>query len=328
MTEEKLQKIYRKIRIAIFLIPALVVAIGVYLVLFPIDEYKYFPDDPKLSKFEVARDRGANRLSFGVFPLRDYRYIELTMKFDEIESAKCRNQNPEVTLAKTYQAYLYPTGDVISTPERLREILFEGNRSKFPNGSLLHLKPTNEVFLISRGKKILFPGPEILTAFGYSFDDLTEVEQSDIDLFPNADQRVFLWTMPHPDGAIFQSFPSHSLSIVSEGKKYPIESKGLLDEVWPENFAIPVSDFSPEDNLQCSGNDGAEKIACRFDGMNLAGIGGYYFFTVGFPESCPVENMQPENSRIRFFSEKSVATAKESLRNIAISVLNRYLYQP
>jgi len=327
MTEEKLEKIYRIIRVAIFFIPVVVIVVGAYLVFFPIDAYNFYPDSPKLSKFNIEKNSDSNQLTFGVFPLRAYRYIDLSMTFKKSEKANCNNAAPEVSLAKTYQAFLYPTADAIESEDQLRSLLFDGNKTKYPNGSLLHLKPTNEVFLITHGKKILFPGPEILQAFGYSFNNLIDVQQSDIDQFPNADQRVFLWTMPHPDGTIFQSFPSHALYLASNGKKYPIASKDLLNSVWPENYAIPVSDPRPENTLKCSGNNAAKGISCQFDGSKLSGIGGYYLFSVNFPTNCIVDNIHPGDAQIRFSSERSLATIKDSLKNIAASALNRYFYK-
>jgi hypothetical protein len=327
MNEEKIEKIYRTARIIIFSIPALAVLIGLYLILFPVDFYNFYPDDPKLSKFEISKNPDKNQLTFGVFPWRHFRYIDLTLNFKKSEKISCQKANPEVWLEKTYQAYLYPAAETITTPDQLRNFLFDSNKTKYPNGSLLHLKPTNEVFLISRGKKILFPGPEIFTAFGYSFDNLTEVDQSDIDQFPDADQRVFLWTMAHPDGTIFQSFPSHSLFLVFEGKKYPIASQDLLDEVWPENFTIAVSDPDPENILKCSAKEGIKKIFCQFDSTKLSSLGGFYYFSVNFPADCSINAVHPGNSRIRFSSERSLATVKDSLKNIAASVLNRYFYK-
>lgn len=327
MTEERLEKIYRIVRIAIFAIPALVVIVGLYLVLFPIDAYNFIPGNSKLSKFDITKDTDANQLSFGVFPLRIFRYVELSMNLKASEKANCQNANPEVTLSKTYQAYLYPTADTITTEDQLHNYLFDGNNTKYPNGSLLHLKPTNEVYLISHGKKILFPGPEILQGFGYSFSNMTDVEQSDIDLFPDADQKVFLWTMAHPDGTIFQSFPSHSLYLIFDGKKYPIDSKDLLDKAWPQNYTIPVSDQNPDNVLKCSTKNGTNGISCRFDSSKLADIGGYYFFTVNYPANCSVDNVHPGNSQIRFLSDRSFSTVKNSLKNIAASALNRYFYK-
>jgi hypothetical protein len=327
MTEEKLEKIYRIIRVLIFFIPLIVVVIGAYLVFFPIDNYNFYPNDPKLSKFDIEKNSDSNFLTFGVFPLRTYRYIDLSMTFKKSDKSNCVSAAPEVSLAKTYQAFLYPIADTISSEDQLRSLLFDNNKTTFPNGSLLHLKPTNEVFLITQGKKILFPGPEILQAFGYSFDNLIDVNQSDIDQFPNADQRVYLWTMSHPDGTIFQSFPSHTLFLVSDGKKYPILNKDLLNSVWPQNYAIPVSDFNPNDTLKCETKNTADRISCQFDGSTLSGIGGYYLFKVNFPENCAVDNVHPAASKIRFSSEKSFATIKDSLKNIVASVLNRYFYK-
>jgi hypothetical protein len=156
---------------------------------------------------------------------------------------------------------------------------------------------------------------------------LIDVEQSDIDQFPNADQRVFLWTMPHPDGTIFQSFPSHALYLVSDGKKYLIADKDLLNSVWPENYAIPVSDPHPENTLKCETISAAKGISCQFDGTKLSDIGGYYLFSVTFPKNCTVDNIHPNSSQISFSSEKSFATVKDSLKTIAASALNRYFYK-
>lgn len=327
MTEEKLGKIHRAIRIAIFAIPVLaIVAVG-YLILFPIDIYRLYSDNPNLSKFEIRKNTATNEISFGVFPVRDHRFVELRMNFKKDGLESCQPANIETAAEKTYQAYLYPTADVITDQNRLKDLLFSANKTKYPNGSLLHLKPTNEVFFISRGKKILFPGPEIFQAFGYSFDNLTDVEQSDIDRFSDADQRVFLWTMPHPEGTIFQSFPSHALYLALDGKKYPIADESLLEEVWPEFYAVPVSDPDPANRLGCPSAAVNGRINCRFDSTRLSGIGRYFLFTLQFPDGCPVENLQAGDSQIRFISEKSIATMKESARNIAASVLNRYFYK-
>src|SRR4030042_7057919 len=257
MTEEKLKMIYKLVRIIIYLIPAFVVAAGLYLVLFPVDSYYFYPDNPKLSKFEIIRNDETNQLSFGVFPMRDYRYIELTMNFEGDRQVDCLPASAGVAIEKTYRAFTFPAAEPVENADQLHQLIFENNRTKYPNGSLLHLRPTNEVFLISRGKKILFPGPEIFQAFGYSFDNLTEVEKSDIDQFPDADQKVFLWTMPHPDGTIFQAFPSHSLYLVLDGKKISIVDKDMLAGIWPGYFSIPVSDFSEKNKEKCE-NEGTK----------------------------------------------------------------------
>jgi hypothetical protein len=326
MTEERLTKIYKYIRIVIFVIPVVVIIVGFYLVLFPVDSYSYYPNDQKLSKFDISKNTDSNEISFGVFPERSYRYIDLQMNFGKNISSNCLS-GANVTLSRSYQAFLYPTADPITNSDQLKDILFEGNKTKYPNDSLLHLKPTNEVFLISHGKKILFPGPEIFTAFGYNFDNLVDVEQSDIDQYPNADQKVFLWTMPHPDGTIFQAYPSHSIYIIFNGEKHQIEDKNLLDAVWPGNYTIPVSDFDPENNLKCPVKSGTTQINCRFDSAMISDTGHYYYFSIKFPENCRVAEVFPAKSKIQFHSERSVATIKDSLKTIAASILTRYFYK-
>jgi hypothetical protein len=327
LREEKMEKIYKAARIAIFAIPALVVIIGMYLVLFPVGTYNFYPDNQKLSKFEITKYAGEKKLSFGVFPLRSYRYVELSMNFKKNERASCQASSAEVNLQKTYQAFLLPSGETIANEDQLREILFDSNKTKFPNGSLLHLNPTNEVFFVSHGQKILFPGPEIFQAFGYSFDNLVEVQKSALDPLPDADQKVFLWTKPHPDGTIFQAFPSHTLYVVSDGKKYPIANKELLGKVWPENYFVPVSDPDTENIVKCQATSSQNSIFCRFDSTMLSGLGRYYHFSVKFPANCALESVHPDDSRIRFFSERSMETIKISFQTIAASALNRYFFK-
>jgi hypothetical protein len=327
MTEEKLEKFYKKVRIIIFAIPAIVVLAGLYLALFPVDSYYYYSNNQKLSKFGIDKNIDSNNLYFGIFPARSYRYINLSLNLKKSEKRNCQPSEAEVALDRTYRAFLLPVGDPIDNEQQLHDFLFDSNKTKYPNGSLLHLKPTNEVFLISRGKKILFPGPEIFTAFGYSFDDLVEVEQSDIDQFPDADDKVFLWSMMHPDGTTFQAYPSHSLFLVFDGKRHPISSKDLLNQIWAENFTIPVGDYRPDESLKCSIEDEASNIDCRFDSSLISSTGRYYFFTVKFPDQCQIENVHPDRARITFSSEKSMATVKDSLKTIVASILNRYFYK-
>jgi hypothetical protein len=327
MTEEKLEKIYRVLRIAIYAIPAAVILGGLYLVLFPVDSYKFLAGDPKLSNFDIEKDSGANRLSFGVFPARTYEHISLELNLKNSSQSQCNNSNTEIALSKTYKAFLYPNANPITSPEQLHDFLFRGNKTNYPNGALLHLKPTNQVFFISQGKKILFPGPEIFTAFGYSFDNLIDVDQSDIDQLPDADQKVFLWTMAHPNGTIFQAFPSHSLYLIFEGKKYPIESRDLLDSAWPQIRPIAVSDYDPSSTVKCVSKNRSGSIYCQFDSSQVSETGRYYFFSVTFPQNCPVQDIHPGKSSISFYSERSLLTVKNSLRTIAASILNRYFYK-
>jgi hypothetical protein len=319
------------LRFIIYLIPVASVVIGLYLILFPIESFNYYSDKPSLSKFEFMKNIDANEIRFGVFPLRNHRFINLKINSAQTEKDSCRKNPPSVYLERTYQAFLYPDGGTVNSKEELKDLLFADNNTEYPNGSLLHLKPTDEVFFISHGKRILFPGPEIFFSFGFNFDNLNEVDQSTIDQFPEADDKVFLWTNPHPDGTIFQGFPSHSLYLALNGRKYLIPSPEILKDLWPNYYTIPVDDISPENKTECrpSEKDYAQgAVACSFDTNNLPlSIGKYYLFTVKYPDSCPVSDIHPENARINFIAERSYATIKDTIRTIFASVLNRYIQQ-
>ncbi len=331
MTEEKLNKIYRIIKIIIYTIPAMVVLTGLYLILFPIDVYKYYPNQPEKSKFKIEKNNGANEISFGIFPSREHRFVDLEIRLDKSTAKNCLEKNLDIHLEKTYRAFLYPEGESIDSKKKLKKIIFDGNNTKYPNGSLLHLKTTNEVFLISRGKKILFPGPEIFEAFGYSWENLISVDKSVIDQFPNHEKKNLIWSHHHPDGTIFQAFPSHELYIIVDNVKRRIVSKELLDKVWPKNYSIAVSDPNPKDRLACniaSKDLSSKKITCRFDSkLLMSSLGGYYLFSSKIPSDCNIKDIYFKNAKITLVTEKSIATAKSSLKNIITSIVNRYVYK-
>lgn len=325
--ENRLETIYKTLRFFIYLIPFLAIIIGSYLIFFPIDIYRFYSDNPNASKFEFEKDLKKNELSFGIFPVRESRFAEVSLNLKNSDSKPCSAEL--ISLRKTYKAFLFPEGEEITDTGKLREIIFSDNKTKYPNGSLLHVKSTNQVFFISRGQKMLFPGPEIFEAFGFSFDNLTDVDMATIDEFKDADVGVFLWTIAHPDGTIFETYPSHRLYVVHDGKKYPIASKELLKEVWLDFYTIAVSDENSDENLTCQPVQRrfSKKLFCRFDLQSLPGIGRYYLFTAKFPLKCPAADIHPDDSQVRYISEKSSAAFKTSLKTIAASVLNRYFYK-
>jgi hypothetical protein len=326
---EQIKSIYKYLRIAIYFIPFAAIFFGGFFILFPIDTYNYFTTNPTISKFEPLKNELTNTSSFGIFPLRSFRDINLKLDLKEIENKNCGNFLG-ITLTKTYSAFLLPDGTPINSQDELKQILFENNKSKYPNGSLLHLKPTNEVFFVSHGKITLFPGPEIFQALGFSFDNLTDVDKATTDLFPVSDTRVFKWTDPHPDGTIFESYPTHRIYMISNGTKRLIESKGLLDGVWPQNYTIPVDDPANLKSQTCKVSSqelASGQIKCAFDNNALGSLGKYLNFTLTPAEGCKINSIDVKQAEIKLVSTKTVETAKQSMQGIAASVLNRYFYK-
>ncbi len=321
------EKIYKFLRFIVYLIPLAAFVTGAYLVFFPIDVYRFRPDQPDASKFTFAKNPDKNEMSFGIFPLRESRFAQVSVSFEKNAKA-CPAESPSINLRKTYKSFLSPDGEVIADAEKLHGMIFADNPTKYPNGSLLHVKSTNQVFFISRGQKMLFPGPEIFEAFGYSFDNLTDVDAATINDFKDAQDEVFLWTMSHPDGTILESFPSHRLFLVFEGKKYPIGSEEILKEVWPDFYAIAVGDESADNTLTCNPRKNSSgSVSCQFDLKLLSGIGRYHYYMIDFPQNCPVASVQPDYSEVRYVSEKSLPVFKQSLREIASSIFSRYFYK-
>ncbi|MDD5489952.1 MAG: hypothetical protein PHP25_04720 [Candidatus Moranbacteria bacterium] len=327
MTSASLEKIYKIVRIIIFAVPVFTILLGMYLILFPVESFGYSASQPENSKFEIAKNESQNKISFGVFPTLNHQYIDLSIDFGKIGSSSAEKPT-QITIEKTYQAFLYPDGEPIKDKGELRDLLFRDNKSPYPNGSLLHLKPTDEVYLLTDGKKILFPGPEIFRAFGYNFDNLAEVEKSTLDQFPNADDRVFLWTHPHPNGTLFQAYPSHKIYLVVDGKKREIENVQDLSNLWPNYFTIPVDDAEKNNQFVCPPDAQQTKngkVFCRFDRQKMpSSLGGYYNFALKYPDSCPIAGVNIEKASIRLVTGKTFATVKDSFRSIFASVLNRY----
>jgi hypothetical protein len=327
MHSDQIERLYKFLRVVIYAFSISVIAASVFLILFPVERFTYSAADPTVSKLDPKANEAGNEISFGAFPTLEHKYADLEIKIGDA-NGPCAKNSPEISLEKTYQAFLFPDAEPVNEQSELRDLLFSDNKSEYPNGSLLHLKPTNEVYLLTDGKKILFPGPEIFRAFGYSFDNLVEVEKSALDQFPDADNRVFLWTISHPDGTIFQAFPSHKLYIISDGKKREIKNPDVLKEIWPQSFSIPVNDIDPNNALFCQipGSDLKKgRLFCRFDRDKLPSLlGGYYRFSLKLPENCPASEIQIKNISLRLVSEKTFATVKNSLRMIFGSILNRY----
>jgi hypothetical protein len=326
---EKIKSIYKYLRLAIYVIPFAAIILGAFFILFPVDNYAYFSTDPAASKFEIKKNETANVSNFGIFPLRSFQNINLKLNLKEIDNKACRN-SIEIALTKTYSAFLLPEGKPISDKNELKQILFEGNNTEYPNGSLLHLKPTNEVFFVSLGKITLFPGPEIFQALGFSFDYLTDVDKATLDLFPISDTKVFNWTDPHPDGTIFESYPTHRIYIISNGEKRLVENKEILDEAWPQNYTIPVDDPENLKSQICKASAkelDSGQIICNFDNNALGSLGKYLNFTLKPAEGCRINSMNVKQAEIKIVSTKTMETAKQSMQGVAASILNRYFYK-
>lgn len=316
-------------RVIVYAFPVVVVAFGLYFILFPSEVFRYYASQPSISKFEIQKNTQSNEISLGVFPHMPNRFIDFSMTMKDVQKSKCQNISPTVTLEKIHEAFLDPIGDQIADADELKQYLYKDNNSDYPNGTLMHVKTTDQVSLISEGKKILFPSPEIFRAFGYDFNNLTDVDQATLDQFPDAENKVFSWSMRHPADTIFQAYPSHKIYLIAGDQRHEIMSKDILDAVWPKNYTIPASDSETETKQVCNPSikQGSNlNLSCRFDNLLFSqSFGGFYYFSIKIPDACLVDDLHPDTVSVAFVSEISPGAVKNSLRNIFASVLNRYL---
>jgi hypothetical protein len=237
----------------------------------------------------------------------------------------------ELHLEKTFKAFLYPDGSAINTEDDLKKHLFDNDTTDYPNGSLLHVKQTNEVFILTHGKKMLIPSPEIFSNFGWSWDNLVDVDQSVTDSLPNTSPYFISLIRPHPAGVIMKAYPSGQYYLIGDSEKYAITSKSLVDEIWNDpqkEYSIAVNDQSDSHTLSCSipsASLEAGSFDCTFDEYNLVGsIGKSYHFYIDFPRSCDISKIHFTDINMSFVTDKSTTTVKQSLQNIILSLINRY----
>jgi hypothetical protein len=326
--DNRIEKLYKTLRILIYLAPAVLIIYGIYIILFPNELFNFDSVSPNSSEILIQKDSTANNISLGIYPIQSHRYINLSIDTKATSKANCKKAIPNITLQKTHQAFLDPVGDQITNEDQLKQYLFDGNNSDYPNGTLLHSTATDQVFLIAKGKKILFPTPEIFRSFSYSFDNLTDVDQATLDQIPNAEINVFSWSIPHPDGTIFETYPSHKLYLIADGQKHEIISINILNDVWPKNYTIAAADLESQSAESCSGTTLQEKngiIKCQMDVKSLPqSFGGFFHFSLEYPSSCSVTDIHIDKADINLISEKSLASIKLALQRIFGSILNRY----
>ena len=138
-----LEKLYKTLRVLIYAIPVISIITGLYLILFPIESFNYYPENPELSKLEISQAPDKKTINFGVFPMRGYPNVDLRMEIKTPAKRKsCLNDSLRVEVRKTYQSFLYPEGEEITNADQLRDFLLSRNKKSLSWSALVISSPS------------------------------------------------------------------------------------------------------------------------------------------------------------------------------------------
>jgi len=276
----------------------------------------------------------AKSISFGHSFNKLTRFIEVNIRLDLKDPKNCIQNNSNLYFERTFKAFLLSDGKTIESANELKEYLFENNKLEYPNGSLLHVKQTDEVFVLTHGKKMLITSPQLFELFGWSWDNLIDIDKAKADKIANTDPPYLSISNQHPAGTLIKSYPSGKYYLVWDKEKLPIASSSIVQEVLDmkdKELSIAVTDRGNERLLSCpisSNSLKSEKISCLFDEYKLReSLGNYYYFYFKLPDSCDLETAEIEKVNLKFITDKSSITVRQSLKDIIASLINRYAYK-
>lgn len=203
--------------------------------------------------------------------------IEITLAKDQIIN------HPEIAMVKTFLPFIGNTRKFTSSQARLSEMLFKGNSTSYPNGSLFSCNGT--VYLMERGELRPIESRKLFEDLGFDWAKVKKISSEDFSAF-SLGSRINENDLDeeYPEGIIFKTDKHYF--ITGSKNVYKIFSKELIEGVWPDfNYvntgAIPESEGA---FLSCSQSE-QRKIVCYSNAEKLINNSGniYYFKIFGMP---------------------------------------------
>lgn len=184
--------------------------------------------------------------------------------------------NEKIFLAKNYEVALYPVGQAVQTEDQLKEILFWGNPSRFPNGTLL--ADDRAVYVVSEGKLRPFISPEVFERLGFVWEKIfPERTPPELPMGESLNLQAV-----HPEGTILKD-RQNNFFVFFQGLRRPV-SEELLRKVWPEFFWIDLGETSVRFFADCSSREswfGRKTVFdCRFDLKNETALANVFILDV------------------------------------------------
>ncbi len=265
---------------SLYLFPALLAILVVFNKIFPTETYSF-----KLKELDQSNIILAEGNSFTIAPLQDPQKIKVALELETNFSEETAN---EIILRKGFAAIFYPQKKekgllefelgkyagkfylitetekkLIPTPNILQSYGGEAKakpiaKNKFEklplskelagflDGTLI--KSQDSIFIISDGKKIVVPSPQIFDGLKYDWEKVVPAEEKEARIHSGSPAFLSL-ASPHPNGTILEDAASGNYYLVDNG-----ELIGLSRELYEKNYSaiapIKLASFNPKEEIR------------------------------------------------------------------------------
>jgi hypothetical protein len=143
--------------------------------------------------------------------------------------------NPEVFVSR------YRWEDVIDVTEAEWNSYPMGEVVKLRSGMLVRETNSGRVYIVSRGKKVYVPSPELFLEMGYKWSNITILPDGTLGTLENGGE---LSKGKHPDGSLITA-EGKGVEYLEDGKKRPIPTPEIFDKQfrWQDLVKIPLQQW-------------------------------------------------------------------------------------
>lgn len=224
--DQKNQKIYRMLQAALYLAAVLAALYLSYLIIFPHKTFSFSFADPASRNNNIDIPRlstggkmsgetvpAGNNLLFNTDIANDYSVANVTLR-SATSSVKIPS-NLQVSVRRSYQAFMYPLGDPIG----------------FRTGTLI--KSNGNYYMISDSKLRRFSDQSVVRALGYDMDAFSEVPASDLK-----------YDAAGPDISTSKNYPDDTLFRIADNYyilKNQTLQKFVSDQAYLSRYAANVA---------------------------------------------------------------------------------------
>lgn len=274
------------------IINLLLILIGIFIPIFVI--YKnIFPDikvETDLKSYSyyernLILKKNINENEYLIFPCKDdYNFSKVILEITFKEKIPSQTNIP---LEKGYESMLYPLGEKITNKEQLEKILFANNFSDTPNGSLISNNET--AYVVSNGKYYPISSQLDFIKLGFYWDNVKPVDNIELAKLEKGEEKIYSFN-PHSDGIILRD-EEENLFIISNKKRLPIESEGLLSNIWPNYSWVDVHKNTIKLAGNCEIKTNQKGINCFYKD-NPASFGNTYIFDLKDTKGVSIEKVE------------------------------------
>lgn len=325
--KEKDQRLYEKLRLALYFLAIVFSAYVLFLTVFPSEYFSFsFLNASSLKNTltemetineNIFPDKGAVSKNGGIVfyasPFsQNHSEADVTITLDK-KSAPL--QTGTIEARKSYKAFFYPEGS-------FSELSSKPTISDLRDGTIVTYGQS--AYIIS-GEEILPIDSEVtFTALGLNWDDAVATGIDKISLYKKG--KLLTMSSAHPNGFVFSVFEDNKLFFIKDGKKYPLPSLGVAKQL-SNNEPILVSGKSLSIKEMCELKKDMlsfRSYSCRIPLENINNLLGKDFeFRLKTTNDIKIDDIN-----ITFKKSISSTNIKDTLSIIKKRILANYVQTP